>query len=91
MRNDAARDAFRGPEINASDAMHDLVVCPQLWASPRWSQVWCGRENSSAVHGGNRYESTGVCRRGFVSRLYSTHIKKLSEPDCSSPSYIHTY
>ena len=29
--------------------------------------VW--RENSSAVHGGNRCESTGVCRRGFVSRI----------------------
>ena len=31
--------------------------------------MWCGRENSSAVHGGNRCESTGVCRRGFVSRI----------------------
>ena len=33
--------------------------------------MWCGRENSSAVHGGNRCESTGVCRRGFVSRILS--------------------
>ena len=44
-------------------APHRVCVCP------RWSQVWCGRENSSAVHGGNRCESTGVCRRGFVSRI----------------------
>ena len=29
----------------------------------------CVCENSSAVHGGNRDESTGVCRRGFVSRI----------------------
>ena len=34
----------------------------------RWSQVWCGRENSSAVHGGTRCESTGR-RFGFVSRI----------------------
>ena len=44
---------------------------------PRWSQVWCGRENSSAVNGGNRYESTGVCRRGFVSRILThTHSRE---------------
>ena len=76
MRNDAARDAFRGPEIKLLDAMRDLVVSPELWACPRWSQVWCGRENSSAVHGGNRCESTGVCRRGFVSRIL-THTLTL--------------
>ena len=35
----------------------------------------CGRENSSAVHGGNRCESTGVCRRGFVSRIL-THAQQ---------------
>ena len=37
--------------------------------------MWCGRENSSAVHGGNRCESTGVCRRGFVSRIL-THTRR---------------
>ena len=51
----------------------------------RESQVWCGRENSSAVHGGNRCESTGVCRRGFVSRILSLCPSRWS--DCVSPSH----
>ena len=41
--------------------------------------MWCGRENSSAVHGGNRCESTGVCRRGFVSRIL-THSPTQPNP-----------
>ena len=40
--------------------------------------MWCGRENSSAVHGGNRCESTGVCRRGFVSRILSLSTKEFT-------------
>ena len=42
----------------------ELVLLPP----DKWG---LGRENSSAVHGGNRCESTGVCRRGFVSRILS--------------------
>ena len=56
--------------------MHDLVVSPAMGVSTLEPArcVWCGRENSSAVNGGNRCESTGVCRRGFVSRIDSlTH------------------
>ena len=33
MRNDAARDAFRGPEIKLLDAMRDLVVSPAMGVS----------------------------------------------------------
>ena len=39
---------------------------------PRWSQVWCGCENSSAVHGGNRCESTLVCVSSWF-RIKNTH------------------
>ena len=67
---------FGGPRDKTSDAMRDLVVSPAMGVST-WSQVWCGGENSSAVNGGNRCESTGVCRRGFVSRIL-TH--SLSAP-----------
>ena len=35
--------------------------------------MWCGRENSSAVHGGNRCESTGVCRRNSYQERILTH------------------
>ena len=65
----ARRTGLRRADIKTSDAMRDLVVSPAMGVSARWSQVWCGRENSSAVHGGNRCESTDVCRRGFVSRI----------------------
>ena len=33
MRNDAARDAFRGPEIKLLEAMRDLVVSPAMGVS----------------------------------------------------------
>ena len=47
--------------------MRDLVVSPAMGVSTlEPGVVWM---NSSAVHGGNRCESTGVCRRGFVSRI----------------------
>ena len=64
--------------------MHDLVVSPAMGVST-WSQVWCGRENSSAVNGGNRCESTGVCRRGFVSRIL-THSNVGGDGDRDEPS-----
>ena len=49
-----------------------LMWCVCVWACPRWSQVWCGRENSSAVHGGNRCESTGVYVSSWF-RIKNTH------------------
>ena len=33
VRNDAARDAFRGPEIKLLEAMRDLVVSPAMGVS----------------------------------------------------------
>jgi len=63
--------------------MRDLVVCPQLWACPCWSQVWCGRENSSAVFvdGGNRCESTVVCVVVVPYQDYShSHTRRKEAP-----------
>ena len=45
MRNDAARDAFRGPEIKLLiDAMRDLVVSPAMGVSTLEPGVVWARE-----------------------------------------------
>ena len=57
MRNDAARDAFRGPEIKllrTSDAMRDLVVTPAMGVSTLepgvvWTREWLRRSWRQAM------------------------------------------
>ena len=73
MHNDAARDAFPGPEIKLLMPLRDLVSSvPRLWACPRWErEATCGVDARTARPFSNRCESTGVCRRGFVSRILS--------------------
>ena len=46
--------------------------------------MWCGRENSSAVHGGNRCESTGVCVVVVSYQEYSLTRSSYIHP-CKSP------
>ena len=73
---------FGAQRQNFCDAMRDLVVSPAMGVAT-WSQVGCGRENSSAVNGGNRCESTGVCRRGFVSRILTHTLDRVRRESSS--------
>ena len=70
MRNVAARDAFRGPEIKLLDAMRDLVVSPAMGVCTLepgvvWTQEKLRRERIAPPF----METTAPSHRGLVAAL----------------------